>query len=89
MDSERSADLTCVGERMGHFIPTAIKISICGYSFLYGYNLPHVLSNRQDRVSIQTALSCSTDTVCKAEWLLQSMLLATKMRRALPSVLTA
>ncbi len=25
MDSERSADLTCVGERMGRFIPTAIR----------------------------------------------------------------
>lgn len=43
MNSERSADLTCVGERMGHFIPTAIKIPIYGYSFLYGYNLPYVL----------------------------------------------
>lgn len=76
MDCERSTNITSVGERMGHLILIAIKVSICGYSFLYGYNLPRVLSNR---VSIQTALSCGTDSAGEAEWLLQSMLLAVKI----------
>ncbi len=53
-DSERSADLTCAGERRGHFIPTAINISICACCVL----------KQIGQVSIQTALSCSTDSAC-------------------------
>lgn len=44
-----------------------------------------VCVDTEDNISLQTALSCSTDTVWSAEWLLQSMALAFRMCTASPN----